>query len=187
MSNILEMTKFYSDNFSQCIDTIENCSYDSINKTNFCTLKTKCYNFDKIKELVCFGRPTLCSVDSLIISQGNNTIYFIEFKNKKFCDSKKNFLISSEDSFVIYNYLETFYASSSTNKPKLKAILVLEKIKNSTFLSSLKRAAISHKLDNHLSYKAIKERLVNIQKFGKSILFDEIIICSQCDLHKFIK
>lgn len=185
MTDIIELKKFYTENFSDCVDILKKCSYDSANKKYLCHLNYECFNFDKIKNSVCFNRNKLCSVDSLLITETKNTIYFIEFKNENYNSHKKNPLYSFQESFLMFTYLKSFCEQNSNTKPMLKSVLVLSEEKNAVLMTTLRKAKESNNIDDVEAYKTLKDQLVSNTIYNCK-MFDEVIICSENDLEKII-
>lgn len=185
-SSIKELKNIYSNNFIDCKSDFHSCSFDPTNNIYLVSSTKKCFNYDDIKEIVFFGRKTVCSVDSIAFDEIEDAIIFVEFKDSKYSSCRDNFITSSQDSFLINRLIISLLGDESMNFIKRKCILVLDEQKNSTFISSYKRSKISKKLEDNIAYKVLKEKLLDKEIFGIK-LFDDVAICTQHEFDNVVK
>lgn len=130
--------------FSTCISDLRHCSFDSdYNNHQGYTLvdsKYKCYNFDKISEIICkqHGYTKLQSSDSVlpILPIHTNKLYLIEFKNSRskipWADIRAKIL----NSLFLF---ENFYDISKSDFKNIVTITVVHKSMNKQYLRKLKQ------------------------------------------------
>ncbi len=180
MSDFEEFNKFYLSNFSDALDTFENCSYDSSNNLYLCHSKIQCFNFDKIKDKVCPAPGLqLHSVDSIYFCYKKETVYFVEFKNQKIEDARKNFIESCKDSYFINRFISTFANIHDFKTIHLSSLLVVSECKNSNYFVGEAKLKLSNKKNELKDYQKIDRKLRGISYLGETLFYSEFKLFSE--------
>lgn len=179
MSDIEILYDFYKKHFSSTIDTFENCSLDMENGVNLSHSQTKCFNFDKIKNIVFSGADSCCSVDSLYFDINNNVLYFIEFKNSKIKTSKGNVIRSCRESYIINRFISTFSGIVDIHNINFCSLLVASESKNSNTFQTLRLIDRAGSGDLPTSVALIETNLRNVSYLNESLFFSDVKIFSE--------
>ena len=187
MVSITDVQAFYN-NFPLAIKSLEKCSYDSANNVYLVTNQEKCFDFDAIKQI--FMGNDINSVDSLYFSEAKNKIFFIEFKNSSFNNTKVNAVQSAKQSLLLHHSLMRYvdsYDYATDNNIKLVFILVLSSVKNANLIMAARMRKNSNITTNN-KYNNFCQKLVDVPiVFPKYKMYDETYIALEHELINIIK